>query len=398
MIGGSGNGEQIAANKVNGVRCALAWSEETAVLAREHNDANVISVGGRMHSAGRDDALRRDLPRHRRSPARSGTPAGSPARRLRDHPRAAAAARVRAARRRRGRGRGCLRGTPSAGSPTTSTDAFAGRPVRVSSPQGRFAADAALLDGQTAARRRLCRQAPVRRVRRRAVRPRPPRADRQVRRPHRRRQVPPPVGQVRLRLVTWATPTPETASYADLRGATQCDLIAPREARRDHRAGSARTRCAPTPTREQAWRRISRSHRPIGDLLMDQEVLAGVGNVYRAEVLFRHRLHPLRPGSDAAARPVPGDVGRPGRADGRGGRDRAHRHGAPRAHARGDGPTAAGGRPRRRGLRLPSDRTAVPRLRHKRTHRGARGTKLVLVPGLPAAVPLPGDRTREGTA
>jgi ribose 5-phosphate isomerase B len=50
VIGGSGNGEQIAANKVRGVRAALAWSEETAVLAREHNDANVVSVGGRMHS------------------------------------------------------------------------------------------------------------------------------------------------------------------------------------------------------------------------------------------------------------------------------------------------------------------------------------------------------------
>src|SRR3954454_12529142 len=50
VIGGSGNGEQIAANKVEGVRSALVWSEETAVLAREHNDANVISVGGRMHT------------------------------------------------------------------------------------------------------------------------------------------------------------------------------------------------------------------------------------------------------------------------------------------------------------------------------------------------------------
>ena len=49
---------------------------------------------------------------------------------------------------------------------------------------------------------------------------------------------------------------------------------------------------------------------------MDQAVLAGVGNVYRAEVLFRHRIHPLRPGQHAAARPVPADVGRPGDADG----------------------------------------------------------------------------------
>jgi ribose 5-phosphate isomerase B len=50
VIGGSGNGEQIAANKVKGVRCALAWSDETATLARQHNDANVVSVGGRMHT------------------------------------------------------------------------------------------------------------------------------------------------------------------------------------------------------------------------------------------------------------------------------------------------------------------------------------------------------------
>jgi ribose 5-phosphate isomerase B len=50
VIGGSGNGEQIAANKVRGVRAALAWSDETASLAREHNDANVLSVGGRMHT------------------------------------------------------------------------------------------------------------------------------------------------------------------------------------------------------------------------------------------------------------------------------------------------------------------------------------------------------------
>ncbi|HVM27492.1 MAG TPA: ribose-5-phosphate isomerase [Mycobacteriales bacterium] len=49
VIGGSGNGEAIAANKVQGVRCALAHSEETARLGREHNDANVVSVGARMH-------------------------------------------------------------------------------------------------------------------------------------------------------------------------------------------------------------------------------------------------------------------------------------------------------------------------------------------------------------
>jgi ribose 5-phosphate isomerase B len=50
VIGGSGNGEQIAANKVKGVRAVLAWSTDTARLGREHNNANVISVGARMHS------------------------------------------------------------------------------------------------------------------------------------------------------------------------------------------------------------------------------------------------------------------------------------------------------------------------------------------------------------
>ncbi|HLL66619.1 MAG TPA: ribose-5-phosphate isomerase [Micromonosporaceae bacterium] len=50
VIGGSGNGEQISANKVPGIRAALAWSSETARLAREHNDANVVSIGARMHT------------------------------------------------------------------------------------------------------------------------------------------------------------------------------------------------------------------------------------------------------------------------------------------------------------------------------------------------------------
>ena len=50
VIGGSGNGEQIAANKVPGARCALGWSTETASLAREHNNAQLIGIGGRMHT------------------------------------------------------------------------------------------------------------------------------------------------------------------------------------------------------------------------------------------------------------------------------------------------------------------------------------------------------------
>jgi ribose 5-phosphate isomerase B len=56
VIGGSGNGEQMAANKVPGVRAALVWNTETAELARQHNDANVVSVGGRQHSV--DEATR----------------------------------------------------------------------------------------------------------------------------------------------------------------------------------------------------------------------------------------------------------------------------------------------------------------------------------------------------
>ena len=49
VLGGSGNGEAIAANKVKGVRCALAHTQDTARLGREHNDANVVSIGARMH-------------------------------------------------------------------------------------------------------------------------------------------------------------------------------------------------------------------------------------------------------------------------------------------------------------------------------------------------------------
>lgn len=100
--------------------------------------------------------------------------------------------------------------------------------------------------------------------------------------------VPDPVGQVRLRLV-------RPGAYADLRGANRCALVTAAE--RD----AVLARIGPDPLRadadpDRAWARISTSSAPIGTLLMDQSVLAGVGNVYRAEVLFRHRIHPLRPG------------------------------------------------------------------------------------------------------
>jgi DNA-formamidopyrimidine glycosylase len=108
-------------------------------------------------------------------------------------------------------------------------------------------------------------------------------------------EAPPPVGQVRLRLAVGADP-PAPAAYADLRGATRCALVTPAE------AAAVRAALGPDPLRAdadpaRAWERIRRSPRPIGELLMDQKVVAGVGNVYRAEVLFRQRLHPLRPGN-----------------------------------------------------------------------------------------------------
>lgn len=56
VFGGSGNGEQMAANKVEGIRAALVWNESTATLAREHNNANVISIGARQHTV--DEAIR----------------------------------------------------------------------------------------------------------------------------------------------------------------------------------------------------------------------------------------------------------------------------------------------------------------------------------------------------
>jgi len=169
------------------------------------------------------------------------------------------------------------------------TEAFAGRRARVSSPQGRFAESAALLDGAVVEGAEAWgkhlfvgfggdRFVHVHLglyghfdVHRDVL------------------EVPAPVGQVRLRLVA-------EGAYADLRGATTCELVTG-----EQRAGVVE-RSGPDPIRadarwEPAWERVRRSRAPIGGLLMDQTVLAGVGNVYRAELLFRHRLHPLRPGN-----------------------------------------------------------------------------------------------------
>ncbi|MBF4160296.1 Fpg/Nei family DNA glycosylase [Nocardioides acrostichi] len=177
-------------------------------------------------------------------------------------------------------------------------DAFAGRQVRVTSPQGRFAESAAQIDGTvvTAAQAwgkhlfldlsdghhvhvhlglygtwAVHRHVPA---------------------------VPEPVGQVRMRLVTGDGAG--TFALADLRGATACDLITTEQ--RDsvvERLGPdpLRTQALPPSDPDAAWARIRRSRTSIAALLMDQSVLAGVGNVYRAEILFRHRVDPFRPGS-----------------------------------------------------------------------------------------------------
>ena len=165
------------------------------------------------------------------------------------------------------------------------SSAFGGQVVRVSSPQGRFGdadrVDGTHLLGATSAGKHLFLEfdhdllvhVPLGLIGKLDVHDGP---------------APAPVGQVRLRIVG-------RTAYADLRGATQCDLVS-RDRRDEIVAALGPDPLRPDADPMRAWRRISRSDRPIGDLLMDQTVLAGVGNVYRAEVLFRHRMHPLRPG------------------------------------------------------------------------------------------------------
>ncbi len=167
------------------------------------------------------------------------------------------------------------------------TDAFAGEVVAVSSPQGRFAAEAADLHGHelvgadSAGKHLFVEFAGERLIhihlgligKLDLYAGSPPAVT---------------VGQVRLRIAGATT-------WADLRGATRCDLVGA------ERKAQVIAELGPDPLRpdadpDRAWRKVSRSERSIGDLLMDQTVLAGVGNVYRAEVLFRHRIDPHRPG------------------------------------------------------------------------------------------------------
>lgn len=162
------------------------------------------------------------------------------------------------------------------------TDMFGGRVVSSSSPQGRFEVGAARIDGRVLERAEAWGKHLL--IDFVGLRERVhvhlgiygsfvvAAADQPV------------VGQVRWRLAT-ATAT------ADLRGPTVCELLEPDD------ADALIDRIGPDPLRAdadpaQAWQRISSSRAPIATLLMDQRVMSGVGNVYRAELLFRHRIDP----------------------------------------------------------------------------------------------------------
>ena len=172
---------------------------------------------------------------------------------------------------------------------------FAGRPVHVTSPQGRFAAGAELLDGRvleevTSYGKHLfaCFGADTLHVHLGLYGSYTSGTG----------TPPPPRGALRMR---WEGQGPDGLGvWTDLRGATACEVLAAPEVDR------ILDRLGPDPLRPRtdgtaAHRRISASRTAVGALLMDQSVLAGVGNVYRAELLFRHRLSPFRPGRDVDA-------------------------------------------------------------------------------------------------
>lgn len=165
---------------------------------------------------------------------------------------------------------------------------FADRPVAVTSPQGRFAEAASLLD-----------QTPLSRAEAVGKHLFVDFAGERVVWIHlgligKLQFGPdsPPVSPATLRLRLAAR-----GQAADLRGPQWCRLITPAE--RDEVVAKS----GPDPLRadadpERAWERVHRSRKAIGALLMDQSVFAGVGNIYRAEILFRHRLDPVRPGNE----------------------------------------------------------------------------------------------------
>ncbi|WP_336923714.1 Fpg/Nei family DNA glycosylase [Aquipuribacter sp. SD81] len=176
------------------------------------------------------------------------------------------------------------------------TAAFGGHPVRADSPQGRFAAGAAALDGLVVVRAEAWGKHLLVRV------DAPPGADRWL---HVHLglygkwllgdgEPPAPRGALRLRLLGGP---PEEPRWAELRGPTACELLD------DTGRAALVARLGPDPLRADAdaaagLTRVRRSRQSVAALLMDQAVVAGVGNVYRAEVLFRARLHPEVPGRE----------------------------------------------------------------------------------------------------
>jgi endonuclease-8 len=165
---------------------------------------------------------------------------------------------------------------------------FRGVPVAVSSPQGKFAAGAAEVDGRPL-KRADAHGKHLFHVYDRDL----------VVHVHLglfgsftqgARPAPPPVGQVRMRMVG-------EQHWADLRGPTACEVLRHAEVK------TLLARLGPDPLRrdadpERAWQRLQRSQAPLAALLMDQRVISGVGNVYRAEILFRHGLDPWLPGRE----------------------------------------------------------------------------------------------------
>ncbi len=166
------------------------------------------------------------------------------------------------------------------------TDKFGRRAVVVTSPQGRFAQGAAIIDGtKVLGADAVGKHLFVRfggghtlhvhlGIYGRFTFGEPP--------------VPDPVGQIRLRMVN-------RSSWADLRGASRCDLVDPGE----REAIEARLGDDPLNPRSdgtRAWNRIAKSRSTIAGLLMDQSVVAGSGNIFRAEVLFRAGIDPMREG------------------------------------------------------------------------------------------------------
>ncbi|HEY7591956.1 MAG TPA: zinc finger domain-containing protein [Actinophytocola sp.] len=165
---------------------------------------------------------------------------------------------------------------------------FAGRPVAVTSPQGRFATAASVVDG------RVLRKAEA--YGKHLFHVYGPDAIVHVHLgligtfSEEPLPVIAPVGAVRMRMVG------ET-HFSDLRGPTVCELVDAA------RMNDVLARLGPDPLRrnagpDRAWARLSRSRLPIAALLLDQAVLAGVGNVYRAEILFRHQVDPMVPGRE----------------------------------------------------------------------------------------------------